>query len=94
MLNTSSKTRQTPRCEICGRALTNTQSINRGIGPECLEMRSSFVAAVGSSVVEVETLALSADATVRRNIRIAMRALGAGRWDHARRFFIAAREAA
>ena len=55
-----------PKCQICGRALENLDSINRGVGPECLAKREKFLAAAGSNDHEIAMLALCSDPTVLR----------------------------
>jgi uncharacterized protein DUF6011 len=83
----------TPKCQICSRQLENSDSINRGIGPECLAKREKFLAAAGSNDHEIAELALSNDPRVARWIAMAGRAIGAGRQDHVNRFIAAARAA-
>jgi len=81
-------------CRVCGERLTDPESISRGIGPVCAGNLSKFLAAVGSSTEEIATLALTDDSAVTRWLRVAARAVGAGRIEEAERFFHAAREAA
>jgi uncharacterized protein DUF6011 len=81
-------------CQICGRNLENLDSINRGIGPECLAKREKFLAAAGSSVAEVEAMALTGKPAVMRLLPIIGKAIGAGRQDHVNRFLQQARELA
>lgn len=83
--------RRQPRCQICGRELQNTESINRGIGPECLQKRSSGLAASGSSVEEIESL--SSYPAAQRWIRAAYREIGGRRPELVQRFIEAARKA-
>jgi hypothetical protein len=83
----------TNRCQVCSRVLTDSLSINRGIGPECLAKREKFLAVAGSNDHEIAMLALSKDPTVTRWIAMAGRAIGAGRQDHVNRFIAAARAA-
>lgn len=83
----------TPKCQICGRDLENLDSINRGIGPECLAKRERFLAAAGSNDHEIAELALCGDPTVTRWIEMAGKAIGSGRQDHVNRFLQAARRA-
>jgi len=80
-------------CQICGRALENLDSINRGIGPECLAKREKFLAAAGSNDHEIAMLALCGDPTVTRWIGMVGKAIGSGRQDHVNRFIEAARRA-
>ena len=80
-------------CQICGRALENLDSINRGIGPECLAKREKFLAAAGSNDHEIEALALCGDPTVARWIAMVGKAIGSGRQDHVNRLLAAARSA-
>jgi hypothetical protein len=83
-----------PKCQICGRQLENLDSINRGIGPDCLAKRERFLAAAGSNDHEISELALCGDPTVLRWIAMAARAIGAGRQRDVNHFIQAAREAA
>jgi|SRR5882672_3698344 len=82
-----------PKCQICGKALENLDSINRGIGPECLAKRERFLAAAGSNDHEIAELALCGDPTVLRWVSSIAKAIGAGRQDHVNRFLDAARSA-
>lgn len=82
-----------PKCQICGRQLENLDSINRGIGPECLANREKFLAAAGSNDHEITALALCGDPTVTRWIEMVGKAIGSGRQDHVNRFIEAARSA-
>lgn len=80
-----------PKCQICSRQLENLDSINRGIGPECLAKRERFLAAAGSNDQEIAELALCGDPTVTRWIAMVGKAIGSGRQDHVSRFIAAAR---
>jgi hypothetical protein len=82
-----------PKCQICNRDLENLDSINRGIGPECLAKRERFLAAAGSNDAEIAELALCGDPTVARWIEMVGRAIGSGRQDYVNRFLQAARSA-
>jgi hypothetical protein len=82
-----------PKCQICGRALENLDSINRGTGPECLAKREKFLAAAGSNDHEIASLALCGDPTVTRWVSMIGRAIGSGRQDHVNRLLQAARAA-
>jgi len=82
-----------PKCQICGRALENLDSINRGTGPECLAKREKFLAAAGSNDHEIAMLALCGDPTVTRWIAMVGPAIGRGRQDDVNRFIEAARRA-
>ena len=83
------------KCEICGRKLKAEKSIADGVGPECAARYAQGVAAAGSSVVRIETLAGLNDAGVSRWLRVAKLAIGAGRSEEVQRFLEAAeREAA
>lgn len=82
-----------PKCQICQRPLENLDSINRGIGPECLAKREKFLAAAGSNDHEIAELALCGDPTVTRWIAMVGKAIGSGRQDHVNRFIAAARQA-
>jgi hypothetical protein len=82
-----------PKCQICGRDLENLDSINRGIGPECLAKREKFLAAAGSHDHEIAELALCGDPTVLRWLPKIAGAIGDGRQDLVNRFLDAARQA-
>lgn len=81
------------KCLICGRELENLDSINRGIGPECLAKRERFLAAAGSNDAEISEMALCGDATVLRWVAMIGKAIGSGRQDHVNRLLEAARQA-
>lgn len=83
-----------PKCQLCGRALENLDSINRGIGPECLAKRERFLAAAGSSDHEIAELALCGDPTVARWISKVGLAIAAGRQNDVNLFLQAAKCAA
>lgn len=80
-------------CEICGRQLTDSESIARGFGPDCAARRASFLASVGVSETELTALESAGDASARwiRNFRQDMRA---GRVRQARQCIDAARRKA
>jgi hypothetical protein len=80
-------------CQICGRQLEKLDSVNRGIGPECLAKREKFLAAAGSNDHEIAALALCGDPTVTRWIAMVGKAIGSGRQDHVNRLIAAARGA-
>jgi hypothetical protein len=83
----------TTNCQICNKPLENLDSINRGIGPECLAKREKFLAAAGSNDHEISMLALCGDPTVLRWVAMVGKAIGSGRQDHVNRFIEAARRA-
>jgi len=82
------------KCEICGRTLTAAQSISMGIGPECAARYQSGAAAAGSSVARLDMLASLGDGDVSRWVRLAKRAIGAGRTRDVCQFIEAAERAA
>jgi len=90
-MNTNSS--KTPRCQICRKALTCAESIKQGIGPECLQKRSSYLAAAGSCVGEIESLAQSSNPQILKWLRCLLGAIGAGRQNDVERFLTAARAA-
>ena len=81
-------------CQICGKALSDPDSIKAGVGPECAGRKQAFLASCGSSLEEIGALTLHADATVRKWIEVAGRAMRKGNCADARRFIEAARRAA
>lgn len=93
-MTNSPKASQTPSCRICGETLTDPKSISLGIGPVCAKNLTKFLAAVGSSAEEVAALTVNGDGATARYLRLAHLAVGAHRFDHAKRFFADARNAA
>jgi len=63
-------------CQICGKKLTDNESIALGVGPDCAAKRASFVASCGSSEAEIAALENTGDEAARwiRNFRQDMRA--------------------
>lgn len=63
------------QCDICGRDLTASDSIERGCGPICANKRASFLATCGTTDVELATLEASCDDAAKwvRNFRTDMR---------------------
>lgn len=63
-------------CQICGRQLTDSESIARGTGPECAAKRATFVAVCGTTDAEIATLEASSEQAAKwiRNFRTDMRA--------------------
>ncbi len=85
---------QINQCQRCGRQLTATESIKAGVGPECAEKQQRFLASCGSSLEEIGTLTLHPEATVRRWVEIAGRAIRKGNRRDVKQFIEAARRAA
>ena len=81
-------------CQICGRKLKAKESINAGIGPECVGKYADGIQAAGSSVARVTELASSNDPQVNRWLHAAKRAIGAGRIGEAEGFLEAAEKTA
>lgn len=85
---TKSPTNPLTRCAMCKRALTDSTSITRGIGPECAAKLASVL---GSLSVTAEQLATwEAVPAAERWVKIAFKAIAAGNLRHARTFFDAA----
>lgn len=63
-------------CQICGRSLTDRESVQRGVGPECAAKRASFLGSCGTSETEIASLEAVGDDAARwvRNFRQDMRA--------------------
>src|SRR5262249_48288092 len=80
----------TTNCQICGRALENLDSRNRGISAERQAKPERFLAAAGSNDAEIVTLALCGDPTVTLWIAMVGKAIGSGLQDHVNRFIEAA----
>ena len=80
-------------CQLCGRAITNAESLAKGVGPECEAKRQKYLAAAGSSDAEISELALCGDPTVSRWIHKAGCAMAAGKQDQVNLFLEAARRA-
>lgn len=83
-----------PRCEVCGRQLTDPDSILLGYGPDCAAKRAGFYASGGLSVEDVEALASSELPDVQRWLNSMRAALRHGDGEYAQRFFENARKAA
>lgn len=81
-------------CQMCGRTLTDPESIANGVGPECAAKRAAFLAAGGTTIEEIDALALLDNATVIRWISLASRAMRAGCKSDFQSFVQAARNAA
>ncbi|MBL8189216.1 MAG: hypothetical protein JNK38_14505 [Acidobacteria bacterium] len=64
------------KCQICGRKLTDNESIALGVGPDCAAKRTSFVASCGTSEAEIAALENASGEAARwiRNFRQDMRA--------------------
>lgn len=82
------------KCQLCGRKLTSETSIELGIGPECREKQTRFLAAANSSLEEIGQLTLLNDPTVTRWLTSTAKAIGAGRQEEVTNFIEAARRAA
>ena len=63
-------------CQICGKKLTDNESIALGVGPDCAAKRASFVAGCGTSEAEIVALENACADSARwvRNFRQDMRA--------------------
>ena len=63
-------------CQICGRKLTDNESISRGVGPECEAKRSTFYTTCATSEAEIARLEVAGEQPARwiRNFRQDMRA--------------------
>ena len=73
---TGSEVMKSYECQICGRKLTDSESIVLGVGPDCAAKRASFVASCGSSEAEIAALENACVDSARwiRNFRQDMRA--------------------
>ena len=67
---------KTYECQICGRKLTDSESIANGVGPECGAKRASFFSTCGTSEAEIANLEAAGEQSARwiRNFRQDMRA--------------------
>jgi hypothetical protein len=81
-------------CSICGRELTDAESIKNGVGPDCAEKQQSFLSGCGTSVEEIGQLALLDDPTVSRWVQKFTAAMRLGHKRNAGYFIQAARRAA
>ena len=85
----------TPRCQLCRRRLSDPESIAKSVGPECEQKFAWMLCDAGLTLEALEIpVQLSTDSEVARCLRIAEKALLAGRRDHVERFKTAAKEAA
>ena len=68
-------------CQICGRELTDNESIAAGVGPGCAAKRGTFYTTCGTSETEISSLEAAGPDAARwiRNFRTEMRA-GNVRW--------------
>lgn len=80
-------------CQICGKQLSDPQSLALGVGPDCAEKKSKFLAGAGTSEDELQILAAvnSESAKWIRNFHTDMRL---GRVAYASHAISAARRAA
>lgn len=76
-----------PRCEVCGRTLTNPTSIAAGFGDECAARRAGFYGAAGIEASLVDTLMSSGERDAQRWLTSLRGALRHGDIYMARRFF-------
>lgn len=86
-----------PRCTMCHRNLTDTTSIQRGYGDDCLKKYQAYLAECGTTLEEVALLSLHPDATARKWVEVAGRAIRSKKTHHmrdAKGFIEAARRAA
>lgn len=67
------------KCQICGRQLTNPESISKGIGPECAGKYASGIQAAGTSFERVTALENIGDRDVNKWIRVAKQSIGQGK---------------
>src|SRR5262245_52315771 len=84
----------TPRCEICGRPLTDARSIALGYGPDCAARRAAYYASGGLSIEAVDELALINKPDVQRWLNSMRRALYCDDFRIAQIFFENAQRAA
>jgi hypothetical protein len=82
------------KCQLCGRSLTNEQSIATGIGPECAGKWAARVSAAGSNLGEIASLTALNLPEVERWVGFAIQALRHGHLRNASCFFAQARSAA
>ena len=78
-------------CGLCGRHLTDPQSIKQGCGPICAEKALSFLSACGTSDAEIDILRSIDDQYINRQIRLFYGAMFAGRRKDATHFMMMAR---
>ena len=64
---------KTTSCQICGRQLTDDESIARGFGPDCAAKRATFLASAGTSDAELSALEAAGAARWVRNFHTDMR---------------------
>lgn len=76
-------------CSICGKVLTDSESVKVGYGPDCAEKRAAALSGIGSSAEEIE--ALVNDPAAARWVRLVFAALRRKSQRDARQFIQAAR---
>lgn len=79
------------KCRLCDRALTNSISIAKGVGPECELKRGQLLCAAGSSAAEFDALAALDKPAVTRWLELSLSALRYHRRCDAERFLAQAR---
>ena len=82
------------KCFLCHRELTDRANAERGYGDDCAKRYQQYLAECGSSLKEVALLVLHPNATVRRWVEIAGKAMRIGDKRHAAHFLNSARRTA
>ena len=80
-----------PTCEMCGRRLTDPQSVTLGFGPDCAEARQNLLS--GAGITEAELTSWRAVPAAKRWVDLAFMAVRKGHLKDAQRFFEAAQRA-
>lgn len=91
-MKTQTQKQPITHCLMCKRALTNAESITRGIGPECAEKLASALSACGVSGEEMSVWEAAGEQPARW-AGLVLKAIAAGRLRDARSFADAARRA-
>ena len=82
------------KCFLCHRKLTNQAHAVRGYSDDCAKKYQRYLAECGSSLEEIALLTLHSNATVRRWVEIAGKAMRIGNKRHAAHFLNSARRTA
>jgi hypothetical protein len=84
-----------PRCKICKRAIKNSKSVAKGVGPECAQKFEAMLVGTGLTLQALNIPeSIAADRTVGRYLHLAVQALLVDNLRDVERFKIAAKEAA
>lgn len=75
------------KCQLCGRELTNPESISKGIGPECSAKYAAGIQVAGTSQQRITALENIGDSDTSKWVRVAKQAIGQGNLKFAKTCF-------